>query len=60
MDGLVVLVVVLLIMSAAAPGLYALRKRMVAGDGDLELWRVLRRRGLSPADTESNPRAPTT
>ena len=57
MDGLVVLVVLLLILSATAPGLYALHRRMKAGNGELELWRVLRRRGLSRADAEHAPRA---
>lgn len=57
MDGLVVLVVLLLIMGAAAPGLYALHRRTKAGNGELELWRVLRRRGLGRADTEHAPSA---
>jgi hypothetical protein len=56
MESLPVLAVLLILVAAAAPGLYALRRRMAAG-GELEIWSVLRRRGLSRADTEGDPRA---
>lgn len=56
MDTLFVLALFLLLIAAVAPGVYALRKRMTAADGPLEIWRVLYRRGLGDADTERDPR----
>jgi hypothetical protein len=57
METLFVLAFFLLLIAAAAPGIYALRKRMTAtGVGPLELWRVLHRRGLGEEDTARDPR----
>lgn len=56
METLFIPVLFLLLIAAVAPGVYALRKRMTAADGPLEIWRVLHRRGLGEADTERDPR----
>jgi hypothetical protein len=55
METLLILALFLLLIAAAAPGIYALRKRMAAADGPLEIWRVLNRRGLGEADTQRDP-----
>jgi hypothetical protein len=57
METLVILGLLLMVLAAAAPGLYALRRRMVTGNGPLEFWSVLQRRGLGQADTAQDPRA---
>jgi hypothetical protein len=57
MESVVILGLLLLLIAAVAPGLYALRKRMVAGEGRLQLWRVLQRRGLDATDTAADGRA---
>ncbi len=56
METLFILALFLLLIAAAAPGIYALRKRMAATDGPLELWRVLHRRGVGGEDTARDPR----
>lgn len=56
MEPLFILVLFLLLIAAAAPGIYALRKRMTAMNGPLEIWRALHRRGLGESDTERDPR----
>ena len=57
MESLFILILFLLLIAAAAPGIYALRKRMTPMEGPLEIWQVLHRRGLGEADTEREPRA---
>ena len=56
METLVILALFLALIAAVVPGVYALRKRMAAKDGPLEIWRVLHRRGLGDSDTERDPR----
>ena len=56
METLFVLALFLVLIGAVAPGVYFLRKRMLAVDGPLEFWRVLHRRGLGEADTARDPR----
>lgn len=56
METLLVLTLLLLLVAATAPGLYALRKRLSAGAGELEIWRAMSRLGLSPADAAEEPR----
>jgi len=55
MESLIVLAMILMLVAAAAPGLYGLRKRMLADGRQLELWRMMERRGLSPADAAEEP-----
>ena len=52
METILILTLFLLLIAAAAPGIYALRKRMTAADGPLEIWRVLNRRGIGDADMQ--------
>ena len=56
METILILALLLMLIAAVAPGVYALRTRMAMGSGELEFWRVLHRRGLSPADTTEDPR----
>jgi len=51
MDGLITGAVTLLLFMAlisTLPFLYAAWRRVVARDADLQIWRVMRRRGLAP------------
>lgn len=57
METLVIVALFLLLIAAAAPGVYALRRRMTATDSPLEIWRVLQRRGLGEGDTARDPRS---
>jgi hypothetical protein len=57
MEILPFLALLLILVAAAAPGLYAIRKRMSGGGGQLELWRVMHRRGLSITDAAEQPRS---
>lgn len=57
METLVVLGVLVFLLAAAAPGLYALRRRMTAEEGRLQFWRMLQRRGLDATDTAADSRA---
>ena len=57
MESLVILGVLAMLVAALAPGLYALRRRLAAGDGKLELWRALHRRGLGAAQAAEDPHA---
>jgi hypothetical protein len=50
METILILALLLMLVAAAAPGLYALRRRMSAGSEQMEIWRAMERRGLSPAD----------
>jgi hypothetical protein len=56
METLLILIVILVLVAAVAPGLYALRKRMIADSGQLELWRVMQRRGLSVDAAAEEPK----
>lgn len=56
METLVILVLLLLLLAAAAPALYTLRARFFARAAQLELWRMMQRRGLSPADAAEEPK----
>jgi len=56
METILILALLLMLVAAMAPGVYALRRRMAVGSGELEFWRVLHRRGLSAADTAEDPR----
>lgn len=40
-----------LLLAAVAPALYLLSKRMAARPAQLEIWRVMHRIGLAPAET---------
>src|SRR5687768_17077762 len=55
METIPFLALLLILVAAAAPGLYAMRKRMSGGGGQLELWRVMHRRGLSITDAAGQP-----
>lgn len=55
MEILIVLALLLLLTSALAPAVYALRKRMAEPVSKLEFWRVLARRGVSSAETAAQP-----
>jgi hypothetical protein len=50
METILILALLAMLLAAVAPGVYALRRRMASGTGELEFWRVLHRRGLSVAD----------
>jgi len=56
METFLILALLLVLIAAIAPGLYALRKRFSAGPGELELWRMMRRLGLGPADAAEEPK----
>lgn len=56
METLLILALLLALIAAAAPGLYALRRRLSAGSGELELWRAMSRLGLSAADAAQEPK----
>ena len=56
MESVVLLGVLVMVIAAVAPGLYALRKRMGAGGRKLELWTMLHRRGLTDGDALEEPR----
>jgi hypothetical protein len=56
MEGVLVLAFLLVLVSAVAPAVYAMRRRIGMPTGRLELWRVLERRGLSPAEAAGEPR----
>jgi hypothetical protein len=55
MEVLVIVVLVALAAAAAAPAFYAWRRRL-AQPGELELWQVLARRGVSPSETAQGGR----
>jgi len=57
METLLILGLLVMLIAAVAPGVYALRRRMAAGDGKLELWSALHRRGLDAAQAAEDPRA---
>jgi hypothetical protein len=56
MESLVPLALLVLLIAAVAPGIYALRKRLGQGGRRLELWRMLHRRGLTADDALGEPR----
>jgi hypothetical protein len=56
METVLILIVILVLVATVAPGLYALRKRMIADSGQLELWRLMQRRGLSAAAAAEEPK----
>jgi hypothetical protein len=56
METILILALLLMLVAAVAPAVYALRTRMAMGSGELEFWRVLRRRGLSAAEAAEEPR----
>ena len=55
MESIVIFGLLLAVLAAGAPFLYALRKRSLASADQLEFWRVLQRRGLSAADAAAKP-----
>src|SRR5262245_61006742 len=57
METFIVLGLLALLVAAVAPAVYALHKRLGTRQGELELWRVLNRRGLSVEDTARDPRS---
>ena len=57
MDNLVIFGLRLVLLATVAPSVYAVYKRVAAREGELELWRVLTRRGLSVPDTAKDPRS---
>ena len=56
MESLVLVGLLVMLIAAVAPGIYALRKRMSAGGRKLELWTMLHRRGLTPEAALAEPR----
>jgi len=56
MESLVLVGLLVMLIAAVAPGIYALRKRMGAGGRKLELWTMLHRRGLTDGDALEEPR----
>jgi hypothetical protein len=56
METFLILALLVVLIAAIAPSLYALRKRFSAGPGQLELWRTMSRLGLSSADAAEEPR----
>ena len=50
METFIFLSLLALLLAAVVPGLYLLGKRMAARPAQLEIWRVMQRIGLSPAD----------
>ena len=50
METFIFLALLTLLLAAVAPGLYLLGKRVAARPAQLEIWRVMQRIGLSPAD----------
>lgn len=56
MESLVLVGLLVVLIAAVAPGIYALRKRMHAGGRRLELWHMLHRRGLSAEAALAEPR----
>lgn len=55
MEALVILALIALALAAAAPALYALRRRL-AQPGELEIWRMLERRGLGAEEARGHGR----
>ena len=56
MESFVLVGLLVVLIAAVAPGIYALRKRMHAGGRRLELWHMLHRRGLSAEAALAEPR----
>ena len=56
MESLVLVGLLVVLIAAVAPGIYALRKRMHAGGRRLELWHMLHRRGLTAEAALAEPR----
>ena len=56
MESVVLVALLLVVIAAVAPGIYALRKRMGAGGRKLELWSMLHRRGITDGDALEEPR----
>jgi len=56
METFVILALLVMLVAAVAPGLYALYKRTSSRSAQMELWRAMHRRGLSPADAAEEPR----
>jgi hypothetical protein len=56
METLGILAILVLLLAAAAPALYTLQARFSARTGQLELWRMMQRRGLSPAEAAEEPK----
>jgi hypothetical protein len=56
MESLVLVGLLVVLIAAVAPGIYALRKRMHAGGRKLELWHMLHRRGLTAEAALAEPR----
>ena len=57
METLLVVGLLLVLLAAMSPSLYALQKRLATMPQDLELWRALHRRGLSANDAAQDPQA---
>lgn len=55
MESFAIFGLLALMLAAAAPALYALRRRM-AHTGELQLWQVLRRRGLTQGEVAGEGR----
>ncbi len=56
MESFVLVGLLVVLIAAVAPGIYALRKRMHAGGRRLELWHMLHRRGLTAEAALAEPR----
>jgi hypothetical protein len=50
METFIFFALFILLLAAVAPVLYVLGRRMAARPGQLEIWRVMHRVGLSPAE----------
>ena len=60
MEGVTITVVVfallLFIAAAAAPAIFGMWRRVMAYKSDLQIWKVMRRRGITPDDAAGKER----
>jgi hypothetical protein len=54
METYIFLALLVLLLAAVVPALYALSRRMAARPGELEIWRVMHRVGLAPAEAAAD------
>ena len=57
METFFILGLLLALLAVAAPAIYVMRKRMGARCGELELARLMKRRGVTIEDAAKNPHA---
>jgi Family of unknown function (DUF6455) len=54
METFIFVALFVLLLAAVVPALYALGRRMAARPGELEIWRVMHRLGLAPAQAAAD------